>query len=290
MADSNGVIGALWRYPVKSMLGEELEVAVVGDRGVAGDRAHALIDEETGLVVSAKNPRRWEALFSCSAQYLEEPDLDGPLPPAEITLPNGDLVRTDQGDAAERVSRALGRSVRLSSEAPEQPTLEAYWPDVEGVASEQRETVTRAQIALLAPPGTFFDGAPIHVVTSATLDSLSDAYPGGAFDARRFRPNVVVNVSAQGFPENDWVGGRMSVGPDTEMEAVLAVPRCVMTTLAQADLARDKKILQTVAKENRVDIPGLGPSSCVGVYAIVTTSGTVRVGDSVETTPAAVES
>ena len=57
-----------------------------------------------------------------------------------------------------------------------------------------------------------------------------------------------------------------------------------MTTLAQPDLPRDDAVLQTIARHNRFDIPGLGPSSCVGVYALVTAAGTVRHGDPVEIT------
>jgi hypothetical protein len=59
----------------------------------------------------------------------------------------------------------------------------------------------------------------------------------------------------------------------------MSVPRCVMTTLPQDDLPRDKTILQTVTRENRFDIPGLGPSSCVGVYGLVSTGGAIACGD-----------
>ena len=287
MVDGTTVSG-LWRYPVKSMLGEPLETSTVGDRGLAGDRAYALIDTETGHIASAKNPRRWEALFSCRAAYLEDPsERADDVPPAEITLPDGSVIRTDAGDVNDVLSRVVGRDVRLERQAPPEPTLEEYWPEVEGVAEDSRGTVTSERIALLAPAGTFFDGAAVHIVTTSTLAALAAAYPGGQFDARRFRPNLVVDTAESGFAENAWVDGTVAVGDDLEMLAVLAVPRCVMTTLAQDGLPADKKILQTVARENRIDIPGLGPSSCVGIYGFVTQPGVVSTGDSIVVRPKA---
>lgn len=272
---------SMWRYPVKSMLGEEIDAASVGERGVAGDRAYALVDVETGKIVSAKNPRRWGMLFECRARFLEEPDAaSAPPPPAEITLPEGSTVRTDADNVHDVLTKIVGRAVRLETEAPATPVLEEYWPDVAGVPDDQRETVTDEQIGLLAPPGTFFDGAPMHLVTTATLTALRKAYADGQFDARRFRPNVVVECGEEGFVENGWVGQHVTVGA-VDVHVLLAVPRCVMTTLAQDDLPQDKGILQTIAKENRLDIPGLGPSSCVGVYGIVTKAGTIRLGDRV---------
>lgn len=267
------------------MLGEQVDSAEVGARGLAGDRAYAMIDAATGNVVSAKNPRRWGMLFGCRARFLEEPTADGgSLPPAEITFPDSTAIRTDDNDVEAALSAFVGRPVRLGTEAPSAPMLEEYWPDVDGVAEDQRETVTTEQIALLSPPGTFFDGAPIHIVTTATLASLARAYPDGAFDARRFRPNVVVSHHGTGFVENDWVDRHVALG-DVDIHVLLAVPRCVMTTLEQDDLPQDRGILRTVAKENRLDIPGLGPSSCVGVYGIVASAGIIRAADRVEVIP-----
>ncbi|HWN34907.1 MAG TPA: MOSC N-terminal beta barrel domain-containing protein, partial [Pseudonocardia sp.] len=75
-----GTIVELWRFPVKSMLGERVEAAVVTEAGIVGDRGHALIDRQTGKVASAKHPRLWPDLFGCRARYVEPPQL-GRLPP-----------------------------------------------------------------------------------------------------------------------------------------------------------------------------------------------------------------
>jgi uncharacterized protein YcbX len=249
------------------MLGEQLDASAVAERGLAGDRAYALIDRGTGKVVSGKNPRRGAVLFECRAAFLEPPDPGGAEPPpALITLPDGSTVRTDDDGADETISRAIDRPVSLRARAPEKPVID------------------EEQIALLSPPGTFFDAAPVHVLTTASLAALSAASEG-RFDARRFRPNVLVAVEATGFVENDWVDTLLRVGADVALHLVMSVPRCVMTTLAQEDLPADRGILRTVTRENRIDIPGMGPNPCVGVYGVVTTGGVVRRGDPVRVEP-----
>src|SRR5437667_12629534 len=82
--------------------------------------------------------------------------------------------------------------------------LEEYWPDIEGLA--HRETVTDESIALSSPKGSFFDYAVAHVITTNTLNRLRELYPQGRFEARRFRPNIIVAVG-KGEPDfvaNSW--------------------------------------------------------------------------------------
>ncbi len=275
-------VDALFRYPVKSMRGEAIATTVVGERGLLGDRAYALVDQETGKVASAKNPRRWSVLFQCCAEYLDDPSNDSEPAPVRITLPDGDTVNSDDPGVHESLSRVVGRPVRLEAQVPESAIMEIYSPDIEGVPEAQRDTVSDEPVAIGAP-GTFFDAAPLHFVSTATLARLRALAPESLFPAQRFRPNMVVAVDTEaGFVENDWVGHTVIFGTEVQASVFLAAPRCVMTTLAQADLPRDTAVLQTVARHNRLDIPGLGPSSCVGVYALVTTGGTVGQSDPVE--------
>jgi uncharacterized protein YcbX len=277
-------IDALFRYPVKSMLGESVETCLVGERGLLGDRGYALVDQETGMVASAKNPRRWSVLFECRAAYLEEPRDASALPPVEITGPAGEMIRSDDPGAHESLSRIVGRAVRLETKPPDGAMLEQYRLPVEGFAEAHDDTVTDETIAIVAP-GTFFDAAPLHVVTTATLAHLHELSPGTSFPPERFRPNAVVAVrDASGFVENDWVNRSIALGAEVQASVFLAAPRCVMTTLAQSGLPRDNGVLQTIARHNRFDIPGLGPSSCVGVYALVISGGSVEQGDPVEVT------
>src|SRR5438270_10287256 len=98
-------VAALWRYPVKSMLGEELNAAEVTDQGLLGDRAHALVDVETGKVASAKNPRKWPNLFDYRAAFVEPPSTGGALPAVRITLPDGTALTSAQPDISRMLSR-----------------------------------------------------------------------------------------------------------------------------------------------------------------------------------------
>jgi hypothetical protein len=84
-----GTVVSLWRYPVKSMIGEELNVTDVGQRGLLGDRAYALVDSSDEKVATAKNPRKWPNLFDYRAGFIDPPSNNANLPPVRITLPDG---------------------------------------------------------------------------------------------------------------------------------------------------------------------------------------------------------
>ena len=261
-----GPVVGLWLYPVKSMMGEELNSAAITERGVLGDRAYALVDPSNGKVASAKNPRKWGKLFDFRASYDEPPVLAQELPPVRIAVPDGTAVSSDARDLDEVLSTVFGRSATLERSAPEAPTLEEYWPDIEGLA--RRRAVTDEAM----PSGTFFDLAVIHVLTTATIDRLRQLYPQGRFEARRFRPNIVVEPTEGegGFLENDWEGRTLLIGDEVRLNVTGPCPRCVMTTLPQGDLPKDSGILRTAAQHNSVN---------VGMYAGVLHGGTIRRGD-----------
>lgn len=263
-----GSVVSLWRHPVKSMTGEELNAADVTERGLLGDRAYALVDPSNGKVASAKNPRKWAQLFDFRATFVAPPRPGEPLPPVRITLPDGTLLTSDQRDLTQILSKVLGREVTFAITAPKAPSLEEYWPDMEGLA--HRETVTDEAM----PAGTFFDLAVIHVLTTATLDRLRELYPQGRFEVRRFRPNIVVAPAggAKDFVENAWIGHTLAIGDAVRLRITGPRPRCVMTTLPQGDLPKDPGILRTAAQHNQVN---------VGVYAAVSQGGPVRRGDPV---------
>jgi uncharacterized protein YcbX len=145
---------------------------------------------------------------------------------------------------------------------------EEYWPDIAGL--EHRDTVTDFEM----PAGTFFDIAVVHLLTTSTIDRLRELYPQGRFEARRFRPNIVVSTGSEdpGFVENDWIGRTVVIGDTVRLAITEPCPRCVMITLPQADLPKDSGILRTAAQHNAVN---------VGVYASVVNGGTIRRGDTV---------
>ena len=180
------------------------------------------------------------------------------------------------------LSNFLGRQVSLVATPPESPSLEEYWPDIDGLA--HRETVTDETIALGSPRGTFFDYAVVHLVTTATLARFQQLYPEGRFDARRFRPNIIVEPASgeEGFVENGWVGRTLAIGDEVRLTVTDPCARCVMTTLAQGDLPGDPGILRAAAQHNRVNVPALGqPMPSVGVYAAFVRGGAIRRGDPV---------
>lgn len=269
MSESVQMVGSaasLWRYPVKSMMGEELNSAAIAGGSVLGDRAYALVDVETGKVISAKNPRKWPNMFNFRATFVEPLYVEAELPPVRVTLPDGATVLTKQPDFNQVISSALNREVILSHATLAAPSLEEFWPEVEGIT--YNNVVTDEAM----PANTFFDLAPIHILTTSTLEQLRESYPQGRFEARRFRPNIVIDTTAarKGFVENEWIGYTLAIGDEVRLRITASCPRCVMTTLPQGDLPRDLGILRTAARYNNAN---------VGVYAIMLQGGTIRRGD-----------
>ncbi|GAA3217490.1 MOSC domain-containing protein [Nonomuraea helvata] len=245
----------LLRYPVKSMLGEELSESEVTERGLAGDRAHAVLDVATGKIASAKNPRLWRGLLT----------IEGARVPGDPKL-----------------SALLGREVRLIDVPPEGAEFERSVPEqvlAEGIDAEVPHTVGRLGGA--APEGTFFDFAPIHLITTSAVERIGALSPRGHVEALRYRPNLVIGTEEEGFPENDWVGRELSVGDEVVLEVIVASPRCAVPTLAHGPLERDTEALRTVARHNRVPVFEMGAQPCAGVYARVLRPGRVKRGDRV---------
>ena len=257
---------SIWRYPVKSMMGEELNASDVSERGLMGDRAYALVDQATGKVASAKNPRKWGNLFDFRASFVEPPRIGAKLPDVRIDLPDGDVVTSGRLDADRLLSQAVGAQVRLMTPSLEEPTYEEYWPDIEGASS--RDKVTDE----LMPSRTFFDLATIHLLTTATTDRLRELYPEGRFEARRFRPNIVIepHPAAKDFVENGWIDQVLRIGEDVRLRISKLCGRCVMTTLAQGDLPGDLGILRAASIHNH---------GKVGAYASVERGGIITRGD-----------
>jgi uncharacterized protein len=252
----------------------------LSERGLLGDRRFALVDQSTGKVVSAKNPRKWPNVFDFRAAFVEPPRIGSTLPAVRITLPDGTAAISEQADLAQILSTRLGREVTFEQahssdlESAESKSsggvkAEEYWPDMDGL--DYRDTVTDFEL----PMGTFFDLAVVHLLTTATLDRLRELYPAGRFEVRRFRPNIVVapRPDEHGFVENDWADRTLAIGDQVRLRLTGPCPRCVMTTLPQADLPKDPGILRAAAQHNGAN---------VGMYASVEQGGLVTRGDSVK--------
>lgn len=272
-----GAVRSLWRYPVKSMRGEELDEALIIDGGILGDRAYAAIDQSNGKVASAKFPRKWSKLLELRASYVEPPRLGESIPPVRITWPEGVHLMSSAGDLSARLSDTLRCRVNLTTARPESASVERVDP----LASDE----SILDIGALMMKGRFSDYAAVHLLTTSTLTRFSELYPESQFDERRFRPNVVVETPAgqSGFVENEWVGRTVTIGDEVRLRVTDPTPRCAIPTLDHGELPRDPRILRTIAEHNMLPIPVLDgqimPSA--GVYAFVARGGTTRRGDPV---------
>ena len=283
---ANGAIGSvatIWRFPVKSMGGEQLEKTDVSAGGLPGDRAFALIETETGRVASAKSVRRFPDLLQCRAAYVDEPQPGRDLPAVRITLPDGRSVRSDARDADRTLSAHFRRDVRLARAAPEDFTIDQYHPDIGTVAPQKLGSAYFRQIGApsAVPEGSFFDLFPVSVLTTSTLARLTELQPESRFDLRRFRMNVIVATTETGFPENGWIARVLTLGDSVRLRVAKPDLRCVMTTLPQDDVPSDPAILRALVRHNPVRVEGGGTFPCAGVYTLVEVSGSVRSGDRV---------
>jgi uncharacterized protein YcbX len=208
-------------------------------------------------------------MFDFQAMFVEPPRHPGPLPAARITFRDGASASTDQTDVDTFLSTRVGRNVLLAVSAPDAPRLEGYWPEYEWLEQPGQE------FDVEMPPGMFFDGAVVHLVTTATLNRLQRLVPQSRFEVRRFRPNFVIELGGdvEGFVENDWIGRTLLLGEEVLLKITQPCPRCVMTTLSQGNLLKDPDILRTAVQHNQGN---------VGVYASVSRGGRVRRGDTVE--------
>jgi len=203
-----GTVDQIWRYPFKSMIGERIERCLVSPQGVIGDRGWALRDVATGKLGSGK---RLPMLLMCQARYLDEPTAES-TPHVEITFPDGTTVRTDDDDAAERLSAYVERPVTIESSN-----------------------------------GDHFDDLTLSMQTSASMQALREMMPGSEIEHRRFRHNFAIQSpeGVDGYAEIGWVGNSIRVG-EVLMDVIKPIPRCPMVSAAQHGLEGDQAILKTI--------------------------------------------
>jgi uncharacterized protein len=285
-----GTVTMLRRYPVKSMLGEDVPASDVTGRGLAHDRALALIHTETGKVASAKNPRMWRGLLKLAAAVGTGAavvdiagDVGHPGAGVRITLPGGKIVWSDDPGIDGVLSQVLGQPVTLTGTPPPNAELDRAVPEEvlrDGITA--RVAVETGRLGGGSPAGTFFDFAPIHLFTTSTLDRIAELNPRGVAEVERYRPNIVIRTSGQGFTDNDWAGHDLRIGSELTLRVMSRTPRCAIPTLEHGDLPRDSAALRVLADHNRVPpVEPLAPQPCAGAYAQVLHPGRIRVGDEV---------
>ena len=165
-------VSELWRYPVKSLLGETCDTLALEERGVRGDRLFAVRDSE-GKFGSGKSTRRFrriDGLFGLSASYDDDVSV--------IRFAHGGTMRGDDHNIHTALSGVLGQPVTLARED--------------------------------AIP--HFDAGPVHIVTTSALAWLQERLPNHRIDSRRFRPNIVIDDTDEPVPDGDWAGKALAVG------------------------------------------------------------------------------
>lgn len=233
-------VAELWRFPVKSLQGERLETAEIGELGLVGDRQWGLVDLDTGLTLTA---RRVPELLFGSARLLGVDEVT-------IDLPDG----TSTTDAS-TLSAWLGRPVELRrAGSGVQGTYE--------IAIDFEQEATADWVQWQGPEGTFHDSGRRRV-------SLASTATMGDWDRRRFRANVVLDAPSPGA-EDALVGERVRVG-DVELDVTNPIDRCVMTTRPQpGGIERDLDVLRTINRDR---------ATLLGVAGMVLVPGTIRAGD-----------
>lgn len=242
------VVG-LWRYPVKSLQGQPLDVARVEADGVAGDRLWGLRDQRTGRILTA---RRRPELLGASATY----DGDEPV----ITLPDGSTVGGPGRRTDRQLSKWLASPVSLVSSAGDGGRAE-YFADATDDTSQAIEWTM--------PDGRYVDAAPILMLTTASLRTAAAYHRDGAWDVRRFRPNVLIGIDGDGWVEDSWVGHQIQIGTVTLVPSQACV-RCTMVTRSQPGLDADVEVFRTLARHH---------GGLFGVWSDVATPGNLSVGD-----------
>ena len=247
---------AIWRYPVKAMLGELLDAVVIGARGCEGDRRWIVVDATTGEPIANKRGPTDPRLRASRAELLDGSDEH---PPLRVTLPDGSALEGAELEAA--LSELLERRVRLErSDAPADGGF--------------------------GTTGAHHDLAPIHLITTATLAHLRALAPGSDWDVRRFRPNLVLDDGPQEpFAEDALLGASLQAPSGLELTVGLPTPRCVVPTRAQDGLPADPAILRTLVERHRIDLGPFGRQGCAGAYAEVASAGRLRTGERLAVRP-----
>jgi uncharacterized protein YcbX len=278
-----GTIMEIWRYPVKGMAGERVEDSAIGDKGLQGDRTWALRDTARKEIQSCKfRPD----LLRCIAHQR------GDSGQVDVTFPDGTVVGGDDPAIHGKLSALTGHASTLEPVRPESDIdfYRRYRMDDHTWLEELKATFIRepgeplpdfskappSLAEFVSAPGTFFLVTPLHFLTTSTLAYLKTKNPGADWDARRFRPNFVIEPEpgAEGLVEQAWIGKRLVIG-GLEVDCVAATPRCGAVTRAQPAFPADKSVLRTVVKE---------ADQNVGVYGLIARGGRVRAGDPVRIT------
>jgi uncharacterized protein YcbX len=256
-----GEVESLWRYPVKSMRGEELAEAFVGYSGVYGDRLFAFRSSAApvGFPYLTGREQREMLLYRPRFRHPDKAARPPNQAEAEALAPGLNPLFADPADLAVEVETPSGEVLRVDD-----PALARLL--VERLGDGHVLTLMRSERAMT-------DCRPVSLFSIQTARQLGDEI-GTALDKRRFRANVyVVLESAAGFAEDEFVGHTLRLGPKVVIAVLERDPRCKMITIDPETAEPSGAILRQVSRAHE---------GMAGVYGAVLVEGMVDRGDDVE--------
>lgn len=266
------------------MAGESVDCCSLDRNGLTGDRRWALRDEARQEVQSCKTRPQ---LLQCQAKFLA-PESAGETAAVQVRFADGTIMDDSNPDIHARLSSVVGRPSTLQAIRPASDTafyrryktddhtwlkeLEATFERHDGEALPDLGNLSPVQTNYVSVPGSLFLTTPFHLITTATLASLKELNPIADCDARRFRPNAVIETEErfEGFFEQGWKG-RLAIG-GAMLTIVGPTVRCGAITREQSGLAFDAGILRTVVR---------AAAQNAGVYGEIEQPGLLRTGDDV---------
>ncbi len=288
MMEFVGTVKALWRYPVKSMVGESCDSVAIENFGVLGDRLWTVRDETIGEIsVVRKNPK----LLQCSARYESAPNIDE-TPAVEITFPTGAVSSSASKDTEAMLSELLAKPVTLWPLQAKRNWQHYRLAGIAGAKEMKRLFANKEipdfssiswmkifELMLFATPlGRYYDVYPLHVLSTNSLAKMAELEPEGDFDVRRFRPNIVIENAGKevGFDEFTWLGGTLTIGT-TIIKCQSRTIRCSAPSQPQAGMEKSAKVMRGLDKHT---------DRYMGINATVLQAGSINVGDEVHWQPA----
>ena len=255
-----GRVESLWRYPVKSMRGEQLQEAFAGFPGVYGDRLYAFRSSAAPKGFPYFTAREQEPMLRYRAVYRHSDRMAMP--------PN--LAEAEAIEPGLTPSYAEPADLMVDVETPSGEVLAIDDPRLVDVLSEGKRD--GLALSLIRSERALTDCRPVSLISIQTSRQLSEDV-GVEVDKRRFRANVYVDLAAgAGFGEDAWVGRRLRIGAKAELAVMDRDPRCKMITLDPDTAQANPEVIRCVAK---------GHDGKAGVYAAVLVEGAIRAGDAI---------
>jgi uncharacterized protein YcbX len=254
-----GKVDSLWRYPVKSMRGEELGDVFAGFSGIYGDRLFAFKSSASPKGFPYLTAREQRRLLQYRPRFRHPDKAARPINLTEAESMGANPLSADPSELMVDVETPDGKKLAIDDPA----LMEMLRTDID----------EKHQLALMRSERALTDCRPVSIFSLQSAEQLGEE-TGTPIDKRRFRANVYVDLtSAQGFGENEFVGRSVRIGPKAVVTILERDPRCVMITLDPDTGEKTPAILKKVAQAHE---------GMAGVYGAVIVEGILHKGDSIE--------